>query len=90
MTQTKPEDWAICAKASMGRSKLPTVGRPLVGAAGVVDAAGAEASVLAAATGVAVTGSETAVGACMLAGVSAATAAEGAAAVAIGAASGVT
>ena len=90
LTQTKPEDCAICAKLSMGKSKLPTVGSPLAGAAGVVVAAGSGASVFAAATGVAVTGAETGAGAGVLAGVSAATAAEGAAAVAIGAASGVT
>ena len=90
LTQTKPDDWAICAKLSMGRSKLPTVGIPLAGAAGVVAAMGAGASDFAVATGVAVTGSETGAGAGVLAGVSAATAAEGAAAVATGAASGVT
>ena len=96
LTQTKPDDCAICAKLSMGKSKLPTVGSPLAGAAGVVAAVGAGASVFAAATGVAVTGSETGAEtvACagVLAGVSAATAAEGAAAAAVtmGAASGVT
>lgn len=90
LTQTKPDDCAICAKLSMGKSKLPTVGSPLAGAAGVVAALGAGASVFAVATGVTVTGAETAVGAGMLAGVSAATAAEGAAAVTMGAASGVT
>jgi hypothetical protein len=83
LTQTKPEDCAICAKLSMGKSKLPTVGSPLAGA-----------SVFAVATGSAITGAETGTetgaGAGVLAGVSAATAAEGAAAVAMGAASGVT
>jgi hypothetical protein len=94
LTQTKPDDWAICAKLSMGRSKLLTVGSPLAGAAGVgavVGAVvGAGAMVVAVATGVAVTGAETGVGAGTLAAVSAATAAEGAAAAAIGAASGIT
>ena len=90
LTQTKPEDWAICAKASMGRSKLLTVGSPLEGAAGVVTAVGAGASVFAVATGAAAAGAETCAGAGALAGASAATAAEGAAAGAIGAASLVT
>ena len=90
LTQTKPEDWAICAKASMGRSKLLTVGSPLEGAAGVVTAVGAGASVFAVATGAAAAGAETGAGAGVLAGVSAATATEGAAAVANGAASEVT
>lgn len=98
LTQTKPDDWAICAKLSMGRSKRLTVGSPLAGVAGVVASVAAGASVFAVATGVAVTGVETVsetaaktgVGAGVLAGVSAATAAEGAAAVAMGAASGVT
>ena len=90
LTQTKPEDWAICAKASMGRSKLLTVGSPLEGAAGVVTAVGAGASVFAVATGAAAAGAETCAGAGAWAGASAATAAEGAAAGAIGAASLVT
>ena len=90
LTQTKPEDWAICAKASMGRSKLPTVGSPLEGAAGVVTAVGAGASVFAVATGAAAAAAKTCAGAGALAGASAATAAEGAAAGAIGAASLVT
>lgn len=94
LTQTKPDDWAICAKLSMGRSKLLTVGSPLTGAAGVVAAVGAEAMVVAGATGVAVTGAEigvgNGVGAGALAGVSSAKAAEDAAAAAIGAASGIT
>ena len=91
MTQTKPDDWAICAKLSMGRSKLLTVGSPLAGAAGVLASLGEGATGMAVATGVAVTVAET--GAGVLAGVSAATAATstaGAAAVAIGTASGAT
>jgi hypothetical protein len=88
LTQTKPDDWAICAKLSMGRSKRLTVGSPLAGAAGVVAAVAAGASVFAVVTGVAVTGSETGEGA--LVGVCAATSAEGATAVAIGAVSDVT
>ena len=90
MTQTKPDACAICAKASMGRLKLLTVGNPMAGAAGVVVGVGSEASGFAVATGVAITGAETGAGAGVLAGVSAATAAEGAAAVAMGTASGVT
>lgn len=90
LTQTKPDDWAICDKLSMGRSKLPTVGNPLAGAAGVVAVVGAGASVFAVAAGVAVTGDVIGAGAGVLAGVSAATANEGAAAVANGAASDVT